>query len=119
MRVIHHDGRTGTVKHPAPHPLDLRFVQWDDGDSGWHSGYNFRPLGPIEAELLRADPRYSMAAQLRAESCDRWVCAGGLAGSLYDRSERLSEANEAARWLEDPEGNAAELARAREMGAIR
>jgi hypothetical protein len=74
-------------------------------------------LGPIEDELLRADPRYSMAAQLRAESFDLWVGAGGLTGSWYGRS--LSEAIEAARWLEDPEGNAAELARAREMGAIR
>jgi hypothetical protein len=80
---------------------------------------DLRRLGPIEAELLRADPRYSMASQLRAESFDLWVGAGGLAGSWYDRSERLSEAIEAARWLEDPEGNAAELARAREMGAIR
>jgi hypothetical protein len=115
MRVIHEDGRTGTAGFCSGHGTVS--VRWDTGGTTWLHCRPLRPLGPIEDELLRADPGYSMAAQLRAESFDLWVGAGGLTGSWYGRS--LSEAIEAARWLEDPDGNAAELARAREMGAIR
>jgi hypothetical protein len=107
MRVIHEDGRTADLlSHEDGVHTGILCVNWD-GDRLNYRSYvhssKVRPLGPIEDELLRV-----------------W----GLLGEYSLRQHRdiaddASEAIEAARWLEDPKGNAAELARAREMGAIR
>ena len=59
MRVIHHDGRTGTFEFQHPHSV-CGYVSWDDGsERSFHAvvGFQVRPLGPIEEELLRFEWR--------------------------------------------------------------
>ena len=64
MRVIHHDGRRGTIRPNAKtfRRDYLQHVDWDDGPRGYMhpvSGEELRPVSDLEEELLDVAERWA------------------------------------------------------------
>lgn len=110
MRVIHHDGRTGTARMLTRLDdfgrADVQCgVAFDDGSKWWGPTSELRPLGSVEEELIRcSDGWFEHKTSVHDLSFPAWelmASPGGFGSGVggWNIPERLSEALDASRGI--------------------